>query len=452
MALSDWVRSLGAHTGAPVPASPRPERGLSFDQWARLNVTGQNLYGLLAPDDLMTYEQAFRASPPVHAAVSTRQSLYSEVRFSYQRFRNGRPGDLFSTRDLVLLESAPDLLALWELDVSFAGNAYAFVHEGRIVVPRPNNVEVVTTELRTSPQAPPFAREVLGYRLLDDDHSQGEAALIEADRMAHYFERPDPAKPWRGVSWIGAVHREIIGDDLMTRFKQKFFENAATPNMVVKSPNPLTDEQFGRLREMVDRRYAGVDNAYKTLLLEGGADVQTVGADITGSQAFTSLQDNYEARIALASRVPASVLGILLGQNPTFNNYDTALKAFADLWARPAWRRTCIALSKLVPVPGDARLWYDARDVAALQSDEADEADIRAKDAQTARTLTDGGYLPESVIAFLASGDPNVLEHTGLLPVQVQPPGAEVDGGEDEGRALVRLPRRELAAGVKEAP
>lgn len=433
MALRDWVRSLGAHDGStPVLERPTPVRGLSFDQWAQISVSGQNLYGYLGADDLMTYEQAFRKSPPVHAAVTKRQALYSEVRFAYQRLRDGRPGDLFGDRSLTLLEQAPHLLPLWELDNSFAGNAYAFEWGDQLVVPRPNRVEVVTIELRASREAPPFAVEVLGYRILDHEHGQDEALLLEADRVAHYFERPDPAKPYRGVSWISAAHREIVGDDLMTRFKERFFENAATPNLVVKSPGNLSEEQFDRLRDMVDRRYAGYENAYKTLLLEGGADVQTVGADITSSAAFTGLQDNYEARISLASQVPAPVLGILLGQNPTYNNYGTALRAFIDLWARPAWRRTAVALSKLVPVPADARLWYDARDVAALQQDEADEAAIRAKDAQTARTLTDGGYSPESVVEFLTSGDASVLSHTGLLPVQVQPPGAGLDEDEEE--------------------
>ena len=431
MALSDWVRGLGAHTG--VVERPRPERGLSFDQWAQVVVSGQNLYGYLAPDDLMTYERAFLQSPPVHAAVSERQALYSEIRFAYQRLRNGRPADLFSTRDLALLEDAPELLALWELCVSFAGNAYAFEWGGRLVTPSPHRVEIVKAELRESPQSPPFAEEVIGYRILDHEHGQDEALLLEADRVAHYFERPDPAKPYRGVSWIGAAHREVVGDELMTRFKQKFFENAATPNLVIKAPTPLSDEQFDRLREMTERRYAGVDNAYKTLLLEGGADVDTVGADITSSAAFTGLQDNYEARIALASRVPAPVLGILLGQNPTYNNYGTAMRKFVDLWARPAWRRTAIALSKLVPVPADARRWYDARDVAALQQDEADEADVRAKDAQTARTLVDGGFEPESVKLFLASSDPADLSHTNKLSVQLQPVDADAEADDDQG-------------------
>ena len=401
--------------------------GLSFDQWAQIRVSGESLYGFLAPDDAMTYERAFRVSPPVHAAVTKRQALYSEARFAMQRMRNGRPGDLFPDRSVAIINDHPDLLSIWELDVSHGGNAYAFEHQGRLVLPRPNRVEVLIMELSETPMSLPFAKEVMGYRVLDVEHGQDEALLVESDRMAHYIERPDPVKPWRGLSWISVAHRDVLGDDLMTRHKQKFFEHAATPNLVIKSPAALTDEQFDRLREMTDRRYAGVENAHKTLLLEGGADVQVVGADIANSSAFTSLQDNYEARISLVSQVPAPVLGILLGQNPTYNNYQTALRSFIDLWARPAWRRTAHALSKLVNVPGDARLWYDARDIAALQQDSSDEADIRAKDAQTARTLTDGGYDPASVVAFLASGDPTVLTHTGLLPVQVQPPGTTSD-------------------------
>ena len=46
------------------------------------------------------------------------------------------------------------------------------------------------------------------------------------------------------------------------------------------------------------------------------------------------------------------------------------------------------------------------------------------KDAQTMRTLVDGGFDPASVVAAVTTGDMNKLIHTGKTSVQLQAPGA----------------------------
>jgi hypothetical protein len=103
---------------------------------------------------------------------------------------------------------------------------------------------------------------------------------------------------------------------------------------------------------------------------------------------------------------------------------------------RPLWRSAAGALENLVGSPASGvRLWYDERDVAFLQEDVLDAADIRGRDASTMRTLVDGGFDPDSVIQAVTSNDMSLLVHTGTLSVQLQPPsdGTEpADNTEDE--------------------
>jgi hypothetical protein len=126
--------------------------------------------------------------------------------------------------------------------------------------------------------------------------------------------------------------------------------------------------------------------------------------------------------------VPASYLGIsesLAGSSLNSGNYNAARRRFADGTIRPLWRSAAGALQTLMPLPDPtARLWYDDRDVAFLQEDVLDSAEIRAKDAQTMRTLVDGGFEPQSVVEAVTTGDMSLLEHTGTLSVQLQPPGS----------------------------
>ena len=435
------MTSLIQSRRAALPLSARQD-SLSFDDWYRLTVGSVAwTWTTDRADTAALWADWYARNPVVFAAVQSRIALFAEARFIYQRLRNSRPADLWGSPELEVLNrpglgmTTGDLLATWEFDRSTAGNAFAFRWDGSLVVPDPGNVEVLVVELRAAPDAAPFATEVIGYRILDPTNVS-TALLLDVEDVAHLKGAPHPAKRYLGMSWVQAVHADVMGDDLVTRHKQKFFEHAATPNMVIQAPGELNDEQFGRLRDMVDRRYAGVNNAHKTLLLEGGATAEVVGADITNSGSLGTLQDHYESRVSMASEVPAPVLGVLLGQNPTYNNYETALRHFIDNWARPSWRKAAEAFAgtTIINVPADSRLWYDDRDIAALREDDEKRAKIRETDARTARTLIDGGYEPESVSVYLATGDPADLTHTGTLSVQLQPPGSGTmdDSGDNE--------------------
>jgi hypothetical protein len=119
------------------------------------------------------------------------------------------------------------------------------------------------------------------------------------------------------------------------------------------------------------------------------------------------------------------IVGLSEGlQQATYSNYGQARRKFGDGWARPQWRMAAACLQKLIPTPAGSRLWYDDRDISFLQEDQKDAAEILKVDAESIRTLTDGGYTPESVVAAVQARNPALLVHSGLIPVQLQPPGS----------------------------
>ena len=142
-----------------------------------------------------------------------------------------------------------------------------------------------------------------------------------------------------------------------------------------------------------------------------------------------SVQGAGETRIAAAAGVPASYLGIsegLAGSSLNAGNYVAARRRFADGTIRPLWRAACGALETLLTVPDPTvRLWYDDRDVAFLQEDVKDLADIKSREALTIESLIRAGFQPDSVVQAVTSGNYTVLEHTGLYSVQLQPPTPE---------------------------
>lgn len=376
----------------------------------------------------------YRDNGVVFAVVLARLLLFTEARFQWQRMINGRPGDLFGTAALDLLErpwpngTTGDLLARMEQDASLHGNFYAVKEAGRIRRLRPDWVEIV---LDAAP-AEAVASNIRGYLYRPGGNdSRVEPKLYLPHEMAHWAPIPDPLAQYRGMSWITPVIREVVSDRAASEHKLKFFENAATPNLAVSFSENITQQQFQAFMSAMNAAHQGSENAYKTMYLGGGADVKVIGSNMEQMD-FKNTQGAGETRICAAGGVPPIIVGLSEGlSSATYSNYGMARRKFGDHWARPQWRSACAALSNLIDIPHNARLWYDDRDIAFLREDQKDVAAIQTQQASTMKQLIDAGYQPESVTAALMNEDWSLLEHSGLYSVQLQPPGTQTppEGG-----------------------
>lgn len=419
------------------------EQRYSFDDWAndRL-IFGGMTYPLMGASAYNTQVEnvensftgyvngAYKTNGPIFATVLARMLLFTEARFTWQRISNGRPGDLFGTQELALLEApwpngtTGELLARMEQDVSLAGNFFAVRDSSRVRRLRPDWVEIILS----APPNEAVQSDVIAYRYTPGGPLSGnEPGIYLPEEMCHWSPIPDPDAQYRGMSWITPVVKELQADNAATDHKSKFFVNAATPNLAVSLKEGLTPEQFEEFVEAMDAQHQGVQNAYRTLYTAGGADVTVIGADLKQLD-FKNTQGAGETRICAAGGVPPIIVGLSEGlQASTYSNYGMARRKFGDHWARPQWRSACAALASLVRPPAGGntpvRLWYDDRDIAFLREDEQDRANIQATEGQTIRTLIDGGYTPDSIVSAVQNGDWSLLKHSGLYSVQLQPPG-----------------------------
>jgi hypothetical protein len=173
-----------------------------------------------------------------------------------------------------------------------------------------------------------------------------------------------------------------------------------------------------------------VDQAYKTLYTGGGADVRVIGADMRQLD-FAITQGHGETRVSAAGGVPPIIVGLSEGlQAATYSNYGQAKRAYGDLFLRSQWRSLCGALAPIIDVPDNANLWYDAKDVAFLREDNKDLADIQTVQAATISSLISSGFTPESSVKAVLAEDFSLLVHSGLVSVQLQPPGGPEPGAD----------------------
>lgn len=359
----------------------------------------------------------------VFGAILARLMLFSEARFAFQdvidhHLYGANEQDGRRATGLRKLEgpwpngTTGELLARMIQDVDLAGNAYIWDAGDQLVRLRPDWVTIVS-ELVTDPIGREY-RRVIGYYFQPPPTVQeGGDRLFTVDEVAHWSPIPDPWANFRGMSWITPVIREIEADQAMTAYKLQYLSNAASPNLLIKYTQKLGQGTAERLQERIQARHGGVDKAFRTLVLDEGADATVIGNTLEQMN-FSTVQAAGENRILIASGVPGIVIGSKEGlMAATYSNYEQAMRRFADLTMRPLWRSVCACLAQLVPTPAGSRLWFDVSDIAALRQGEKERADTLLVQAQTVASLVQYGFDPESVTSAVVSGDLTQLKHTG---------------------------------------
>lgn len=437
-----------------LPVVEQRANVLPFDEWVSYFSYNNNLYPVrqtLAGNvvnpvagDFTGLDSVYKSNGIVFACMLARQSLFSEARFQFRQLRNGVPGDLFGTQDLQILEkpwangTTGDLLSVAIAHADLGGNFFAVRRGLRIGVMRPDWVTLVIgspNDLGPNDDvSADIDAEVAGYIYHPGGQGSGrKPEVFLPEFVGHFMPIPDPTFRFRGMSWLTPIIREIQADTAATIHKLKFFENGATVNMVVTSP--ITEpEKFKRFVEMFRAEQEGVANAYKTLILASGAEAKPVGADFQ-QMAFKATQGAGEVRIASDSGIHPVILGLsdgLSGSSLNQGNFQAAKRLTADKTLRPLWRNFAGSMSSIVRVPGGAELWYDDRDIPFLQEDVKDAAEIQKVQTASIRQLVDAGFTPESVIDAITAGDFHRLKHSGLMSVQLLPPGTTDEPDEPE--------------------
>lgn len=197
------------------------------------------------------------------------------------------------------------------------------------------------------------------------DQLSGRSAVL-------HLKTFNPLNPWYGMSPLEAAALAVDIHNDGQVWNKKLIENGARPSgaLVVQTgdgkPGTLTDDQYSRVKEMIDNQFSGPGNAGRPLLLEGGLDWKEMSLNPKDME-FLEGKHAAARDTALAFGVPPQLLGIP-GDN-TYSNYGEAKLAL--------WTDTVLPLAGVVydgfnrwlaPSYGDdIILWYDEETIPALE-------------------------------------------------------------------------------------
>lgn len=396
---------------------------------------------LLGHDDPLpdgdNFGSIYKTNGVVFACIAIRQRVFSQITFRFASINNGKVGKLFGGPDLDILSkpwangTSGDLATRMILDADTKG-AFFGVREGDTIYRRdPMKTSVV---LSGKPGEDEFV-DIMGY-VYRPNGKNGPTYTYTPSQMCHWTPNLDPDAYYaKGMSWLTPILREIRSDNSATDAKAQFMANGMTPNMVVKFPEGvMNQDQFDRFKAKMEAEYVGTRGAGKTLYLAPGADATVVGSSLK-ELAFDETQGRDETRIASAAGVPAVIVGLkesLAGSSLNAGNYAAARRQFADTTMSDLYRGAVAALETIVPAPqqkGPAKLWFDISQVPFFREDRGDAATIQLTRSQSMASDIAAGWTPESVLAAYEAEDMSLLKHSGLVSVQLQPPGSQPPTG-----------------------
>lgn len=197
------------------------------------------------------------------------------------------------------------------------------------------------------------------------DQITGKSAIL-------HLKSFNPLNPWYGMSPLEAA---ALGVDIHNggqQWNKRLIENGARPSgaLVVKNADgtaaSLSEDQYTRLKGMIDDQFSGASNAGRPMLLEGGLDWKEMSLNPKDME-FLEGKHSAARDIALAFGVPPQLLGIP-GDN-SYANYEEAKLAFWTDTVIPQLGWTLDAFNRwLAPLYGEGLfLWYDEDMIPALE-------------------------------------------------------------------------------------
>lgn len=225
------------------------------------------------------------------------------------------------------------------------------------------------------------------------DAGRGLKKRIPASEIIHLkWPIPDLRAPWKGMSPLELIAREVLTDSEAARFAYALLKNDAIPKGVVTVPEgtPMSPATAEKLRNKFKKDHGG-DNRGGVVILEQGAAYTRVSMN-PQEMDLSALRRVPEARIAGNLGMSPMVGHLTAGlERSTYSNSEQAYREVVQGTFVPMWRSDGNELTQALQneYPDKPTIAYNTSLVASLQESTDDKYNRTLKAFDSNVTMLD---------------------------------------------------------------
>ncbi len=114
---------------------------------------------------------------------------------------------------------------------------------------------------------------IMKYEMTDDFNGEYKKVDLKPEEII-FIKNMNPRNKWRGYGVVEAAQNSIDTLQYSELYNLNFFKNSAVPFTVLYTDQKLNEQVRDRLRNSWNSSYKGVNNAFKTAILEAGLKVE----------------------------------------------------------------------------------------------------------------------------------------------------------------------------------
>jgi HK97 family phage portal protein len=195
-----------------------------------------------------------------------------------------------------------------------------------------------------------------------------------APNMMFQFKFSNPTNPWRGLAPVNAIRDNVSIDVLTTAWSRNFMQAGARPDYALVAPAGITTSERESYEETLMRKFGGVDNAGKPIILEDGVtDIKVLNWSPSDVQWLDQREYSRDVVGAIMG-VPDLIMGYGTEQYDNSDKMNAHLKAFWVMTLKPIVEAIDSALTHYFTMTRQLladgqRVEHDLSMVGALQDD-----------------------------------------------------------------------------------
>jgi HK97 family phage portal protein len=206
-----------------------------------------------------------------------------------------------------IVDESPILDLIRKPNVFMTGYDFLYITTFNLILEGRALYEVEKGQLTNNPQflVPVKASKIdieennLVYTLSNGEQVEGEDVLD--------IYKPDPKNILHGLSVLEQARLEIESDVLSLKTYKKFNQQGAIPSGILTSDMSLSLSDLDRIKVEIEKKYTGVENFFKPLVLGNGLKWQPISFDLEKLKFIESRKFTRDQILALF-KVPKAVL------------------------------------------------------------------------------------------------------------------------------------------------